>query len=87
MVEQASDNFDRLIAAAGARLPKSLVDASARTGYSLTGSQPQTPQEVAAEYAAMKGQDSLLRDANPARTALPATGQHSRYADARAVKD
>lgn len=50
VVEAASDNFDRLIAAAGARLPKGLSDASARTGYSLTGSQPNTPQEVAAEY-------------------------------------
>ena len=43
-------NFDKLIASAGARLPKSLVDASARAGYSLTGSRPQTPHERAAEY-------------------------------------
>lgn len=50
VVLAASRNFDRLIASAGARLPKGLVDASARTGYSLTGSQPTTPHEVAAEY-------------------------------------
>ncbi|KAI0341230.1 amine oxidase [Trametopsis cervina] len=50
VVADASVNFDRLIASAGARLPAGLVDASARAGYSLTGSQPQTPQERAAEY-------------------------------------
>lgn len=50
VVEAAEGNFDRLNIAAGARLPKGLSDASARTGYSLTGSQPSTPHEMAAEY-------------------------------------
>ncbi|KAI0698247.1 amine oxidase [Cytidiella melzeri] len=50
VVEAASRNFDRLVASAGARLPKGLVDTSARAGYSLTGSQPQTPHEHVAEY-------------------------------------
>ena len=34
----------------GARIPKGLVDTTARSGYSITGSKPQTPQEMAAEY-------------------------------------
>ncbi|EKM52553.1 uncharacterized protein PHACADRAFT_126448 [Phanerochaete carnosa HHB-10118-sp] len=50
VVDAASKNFDRLVASAGSRLPESLVDASARTGYSITGSHPHTPEEMAAEY-------------------------------------
>jgi polyamine oxidase len=34
----------------GSRIPKGLVDASARTGYSLTGSYPHSAHEMAAEY-------------------------------------
>ncbi|GJE95734.1 amine oxidase [Phanerochaete sordida] len=49
-VKASSKNFDRLVASAGMRVPEGLVDASARTGYSLTGSHPHTAEEMAAEY-------------------------------------
>ncbi|KAJ3526927.1 hypothetical protein NM688_g8196 [Phlebia brevispora] len=47
---QSVEDFDRLIASAGERVPKGLVDASARTGYSLTGARPHTHHEMASEY-------------------------------------
>ncbi|KAI0070410.1 amine oxidase [Panus rudis PR-1116 ss-1] len=48
---QAVDNYNRLTSSAGVRVPKGLVDTTARGGYSLvTGSRPQTPHEIAAEY-------------------------------------
>lgn len=50
LIEEAGKNFDRLVASAGVRVPNGIVDASARTGYSLTGSHPHTPEEMAAEY-------------------------------------
>ncbi|KAK7691474.1 hypothetical protein QCA50_004873 [Cerrena zonata] len=43
-------NYNRLTNSAGARIPKGLVDTTARGGYSITGSKPQTPHEMAAEY-------------------------------------
>ncbi|EPS93815.1 hypothetical protein FOMPIDRAFT_1033564 [Fomitopsis schrenkii] len=46
----ASENFKRLVAAAGGRVPKRLVDMSARGGYSLTGSHPASRHQMASEY-------------------------------------
>ena len=34
----------------GKRVPRGLVDATARHGYSIIGSRPRTPHEVASEY-------------------------------------
>jgi hypothetical protein len=36
----------------GERLKKDMHDASARTGYSITGSKPRTPHQMASEYHA-----------------------------------
>ncbi|KAI0299063.1 amine oxidase [Multifurca ochricompacta] len=44
------DAFTNLTVAAGARVPQSLVDLTARTGYSLMDQKPKTPQEKASEY-------------------------------------
>ncbi|GBE87211.1 hypothetical protein SCP_1004580 [Sparassis crispa] len=46
----SSESFKRLIASAGSRAPKRLVDMSARSGYSLTGSRPDSRHAMAAEY-------------------------------------
>ncbi|KAK0488508.1 hypothetical protein IW261DRAFT_1325664 [Armillaria novae-zelandiae] len=47
---KASENHVKLTIAGGERLSRSLVDLSARTGYALVGSKPQSHHEQAAEY-------------------------------------
>ncbi|OSX57036.1 hypothetical protein POSPLADRAFT_1158026 [Postia placenta MAD-698-R-SB12] len=42
--------FDRLVASAGRRVPKRLVDMTARSGYSLIGSIPESRYDMASEY-------------------------------------
>ncbi|CCL98831.1 uncharacterized protein FIBRA_00836 [Fibroporia radiculosa] len=49
-VQASKEAFQRLIASAGRRVPKRLVDMTARSGYSLTGSLPETRYARAAEY-------------------------------------
>ncbi|KAH9954237.1 amine oxidase [Russula dissimulans] len=44
------DAYTNLTSAAGARFPQSLIDLTARTGYSLINQRPKTPHEKAAEY-------------------------------------
>lgn len=44
------DAYTNLTVAAGARVPRSLVDLTARTGYSLINQKPKTPHETASEY-------------------------------------
>ncbi|KAI0032339.1 amine oxidase, partial [Vararia minispora EC-137] len=46
----AVEAFMNLTIAAGKRVPRGLVDATARHGYSIIGSRPRTPHEVASEY-------------------------------------
>ncbi|KAI0063017.1 amine oxidase [Artomyces pyxidatus] len=46
----AIDAYTNLTVLAGARVSNSQVDTTARTGYSLIGAKPKTPQEKAAEY-------------------------------------
>jgi len=46
----SGNEYDELTVVAGARVQKSLVDTTARTGYSLIGSKPMTPAEKACEY-------------------------------------
>lgn len=46
------DAFTAFTVAAGARLPESLVDLTARAGYALIGWKPKTLQERACEYFA-----------------------------------
>ncbi|TFK83625.1 amine oxidase [Polyporus arcularius HHB13444] len=48
--QQSVDNFHKLTAIAGARVPKRLVDMTARSGYALSGSRPRSRYEMAAEY-------------------------------------
>ncbi|OJT12259.1 Polyamine oxidase [Trametes pubescens] len=48
--QESIKNFDKLTSLAGARVPKRLVDMTARSGYSLSGTRPDSPQERAAEY-------------------------------------
>ncbi|CAL1697874.1 unnamed protein product [Somion occarium] len=48
--DASSDDFTNLTIVAGARVDKKLVDLSSRTGYSLIGSKPKTPQAMACEY-------------------------------------
>ncbi|KAH9921830.1 amine oxidase [Amylocystis lapponica] len=43
-------DYARLVTSAGKRVPKRLVDMTARSGYSLTGAKPSTRHEMAAEY-------------------------------------
>ncbi|KAI0713040.1 amine oxidase [Cerioporus squamosus] len=50
--QQSIDNFDKLTAIAGARVPKRLVDMTARSGYALSGSRPRSRYEMAAEFLA-----------------------------------
>ena len=50
LFNQSVDNYTALVEGAGARVPKQLVDTTSRTGYSLLGSKPKTPQEMACEY-------------------------------------
>ncbi|KAK0444694.1 amine oxidase [Armillaria borealis] len=47
---KAFEDHVKLTIAGGERLSRSLVDLSARTGYALLGSKPQTHHEQAAEY-------------------------------------
>ncbi|KAK0185046.1 amine oxidase [Armillaria mellea] len=47
---KAFEDHVKLTIAGGERLSRSLVDVSARTGYALVGSKPQTYHEQAAEY-------------------------------------
>ncbi|KZV70596.1 amine oxidase [Peniophora sp. CONT] len=44
------DAFVNLTIAAGKRVPRGLVDATARHGYSVVGAKPRTPHEIASEY-------------------------------------
>ncbi|KAH9914298.1 amine oxidase [Fomitopsis serialis] len=44
------EDFHKLVASAGGRVPKRLVDMSARGGYSLTGSHPESKHQMASEY-------------------------------------
>ncbi|CDO76587.1 hypothetical protein BN946_scf184868.g1 [Trametes cinnabarina] len=48
--QESIRNFDRLTATAGARVPQRLVAMTARSGYSLSGTRPNTPHEMASEY-------------------------------------
>ncbi|RPD72752.1 amine oxidase [Lentinus tigrinus ALCF2SS1-7] len=48
--QQSIENFDKLTAVAGARVPNRLVDMTARSGYALSGSRPRSRYEMAAEY-------------------------------------
>ncbi|KAI0753776.1 amine oxidase [Fomes fomentarius] len=48
--EQSVENFRKLTAMAGARVPSRLVDMTARSGYSLSGSYPSSRYEHTAEY-------------------------------------
>ncbi|KAI0640883.1 amine oxidase [Trametes meyenii] len=48
--QESIENFDKLTSAAGARVPQRLVDMTARSGYSLSGAIPDSPQAMAAEY-------------------------------------
>ncbi len=52
VLKNAMDSFAKLTIAAGARLPRNLVDLSARAGYALIGQKPKTPHEMASEYYA-----------------------------------
>ncbi|KAI0655782.1 amine oxidase [Cubamyces menziesii] len=47
---QSIRDFQSLTAVAGARVPHSLVDMTARSGYALSGSRPVTAHDMAAEY-------------------------------------
>ncbi|KAJ7629425.1 amine oxidase [Mycena polygramma] len=47
---KAIDAYTNLTVVGGARVPTKQVDATCRTGYSLVGAKPKTPQEMAAEY-------------------------------------
>ncbi|TCD69431.1 hypothetical protein EIP91_007556 [Steccherinum ochraceum] len=49
-VKTAARSYARLTGAAGRRVSRALVDATARGGYSLTGSQPSNAHEMASEY-------------------------------------
>jgi polyamine oxidase len=44
------DAYTNLTILAGSRVPRSLVDLTARTGYSVINQKPKTPHEKAAEY-------------------------------------
>ena len=46
----SEDAYDDLTVAAGARVQRQLVDATARAGYSLIGSKSRTPHAMASEY-------------------------------------
>ncbi|KAI0351674.1 amine oxidase [Trametes cingulata] len=48
--DESGDAYTNLTIAAGARVSKRLVDATARTGYSLIGAKSRTPQAMASEY-------------------------------------
>ena len=44
------DAYTNLTILAGSRVPRSLVDLTARTGYSVINQKPKTSHEKAAEY-------------------------------------
>ncbi|KZT05137.1 amine oxidase [Laetiporus sulphureus 93-53] len=48
--DDAVGSFERLVASAGSRVPKRLVDMTARSGYSLTGAIPISRHAMASEY-------------------------------------
>ncbi|KAI0261930.1 amine oxidase [Gloeopeniophorella convolvens] len=50
VLNNASDAYDDLVNAAGARIPSAQVDLSARAGYSLLGDKPRSAREKASEY-------------------------------------
>ncbi|KAK7691356.1 hypothetical protein QCA50_004752 [Cerrena zonata] len=50
LFKQSVGNYTSLIEGAGSRVPRQLVDTTSRTGYSLQGSKPKTPHELASEY-------------------------------------
>ncbi|KAJ7476015.1 amine oxidase [Mycena latifolia] len=50
VVDKAIDAYTNLTVAGGRRVSLNQVDMSCRTGYSLIGMKPKTPQEMVAEY-------------------------------------
>ncbi|KAI1795246.1 amine oxidase [Ganoderma leucocontextum] len=48
--QQSIEDFRRLTATAGARVPNRLVDMTARSGYALSGARPTSRYEMASEY-------------------------------------
>lgn len=48
--DESGDQYNDFAIAAGARIQENLVDLSSRSGYSLTGSKPETKQAQACEY-------------------------------------
>ncbi|KAG9217785.1 hypothetical protein CCMSSC00406_0003526 [Pleurotus cornucopiae] len=50
LVDNATDNLDKITELAGKRVADNLVDLSARAGYSLVGAKPQSPHDKVAEY-------------------------------------
>lgn len=48
--KEYESDYVELTVAAGARVDKGLVDATARTGYGLIDVKPKTPHEMAVEY-------------------------------------
>lgn len=48
-------------------MDKELVDATARTGYSLVNSKPKTPQEMAVEYYVFDWEVHIVSDYNHSR--------------------
>jgi len=48
--EEYENAYAELTVAAGARVDKNLVDATARTGYGLINVKPRTTHEMAVEY-------------------------------------
>ncbi|EMD32755.1 hypothetical protein CERSUDRAFT_108584 [Gelatoporia subvermispora B] len=50
VLEDSVRNYQKLIASAGGRVPRRLVDMTARSGYSLLGVKPHSRHELAAEY-------------------------------------
>ncbi|KAF8640170.1 hypothetical protein AX16_010225 [Volvariella volvacea WC 439] len=52
LVKEALGAHNRMIAAAGIRIAKNLVDVTAKTGLSIIGAKPLTTRQLAAEYLA-----------------------------------
>ena len=48
--KEYEEDYTELTVAAGARVDKNLVDATARTGYGLINVKPKTAHEMAVEY-------------------------------------
>ncbi|KAL4255448.1 FAD/NAD(P)-binding domain superfamily protein [Pleurotus pulmonarius] len=50
IVDDATDNLDKITELAGERVTSNLIDLNARAGYSLVGAKPQSSHAKAAEY-------------------------------------